>query len=288
MYRFKIALLALLGLSLSVHAQEDFRVWMLTGANLRINSKWELRVNELYGFDPEPRDEETGEKDPPLSFIQHGIHARYRLHRTINLHGGVDILMSNSGRSDRNIGHRLTAAAQQSFDLDAVILRHSLRYEWFTPERSRYRHRVLYTVRGEYPLDKAPWNLRPYTSLEVGYYGGGQEISYYTPDAEFLDSSAPSGLHRFRATVGLAARPHRMLNVSAFYMMQREFNMGSDPVGHLNYFDPAAERTRFRFNQYSVLGVSAKLRLRLESGRTSRSRSPEQRPELLIPDGVAE
>jgi hypothetical protein len=274
----------------AVKAQEDLRIWALTGANFRINSQWELRVNELYGFNPEPRDEETGQKDPALSFAQHGVHVRYRATKSISLFSGADVLVSNGSSEERSIGHRLSAAAQYSMDLDDFVLRQTLRYEWFTPLRSRYRHRILYTLRGEYDIDGAPWDLTPYAAAELGYYAGGTPIAYYNPEGAFLDSASASGLHRFRGSIGLATRPHKLINLSVFYMMQREFNLGQHPVGHLNYYDPVADRTRFRFSQYSVLGISAKFRLRLESGEARRSPSPakEKHPEILIPDPMAE
>ncbi len=270
-------------------AQEDLRIWALTGANFRINSQWELRINELYGFNPEPRDEETGEKDPAISFVQHGAHVRYRPTKNISLFGGADVLVSNGSSRDRSIGHRLAGAVQHSMDFDDLVVRQTLRYEWFTPERSRYRQRVLYSLRAEYDIDDAPWRLRPYASAELGYYIGGEPIAYYTPEGSFLDSATPSGLHRFRGSIGLAARPHRLINVSLFYMLQREFNLGQQTLGHLNYYDPVADRTRYRFSAYSVVGISAKFRLRLESGKSRSEPTPkDKRPEILIPDPMAE
>jgi hypothetical protein len=283
-----IALIA--ALPLSLRAQEDLRIWALTGANFRINSQWELRVNELYGFNPEPRDEESGEKDPALSFVQHGVHVRYRPIKSISLFSGADVLVSNGSPEERSIGHRLSGAVQHSVDVEDFVIRQTLRYEWFTPLRSRYGHRLLYSVRGEYDIDDAPWDLSPYAGVELGYYAGGDPIAYYTPEGSLLDSAAPSGLHRFRGSLGIAARPHRLLNVSLFYMIQREFNVGQNPIGQLNYYDPVADRTRYRFNGYSVLGVSAKFRLRLESGESRKSPSPakEKQSEILIPDPMAE
>lgn len=272
---------------------EDVRVWLSTGFNLRINPSWRLYYTELYGFDPEPGSEsEPGSWNLP--FIQRSLSVRYALGEHQSLQGGYDAVLTRSGSGERSHYHRFQTAYGQFFRVQRWSLSQSFRYEWFTPERSRYEHRFTHTLRAQYRPRNAPWRLRPYASVQLFYYAGGTPRAYYPdgPDG-MVDSSGTNGLHRFRASLGVYCKPHDRFYLTVFAMSQREFNLGQQPVGALNYYDPVRDRIRMPFQHYTVIGTSLKFRLELEQRerRETRSRKQRQTPETdsqqLLPDQEA-
>ena len=241
-----------LGLHSIAFAQDRMRIWYGHSAQARINKEWRISAGQLFMFSGDPRE---------LARIQNSLNASYRYNKKVRLGFGYQLSIDprDLGKQARN---RLTGRVSYRTKWQNFRIINTFRAEWHFPQRSKFEYRLRYAAL-IYPrkLD-LPLNARPFMTNEFHYYLSGDPLWYRDAEGEKVVEQSPDGLHAHRLTLGLRFTPFKRTNITFRYMRQTEFNLGSK-YRKINVEDPRNGRIRRRFNNFSVLFITASYRFNL-------------------------
>ena len=230
-----------------------FKNWFSLGTDLEVNKKLDIEISELNCFNTGPM---------VLQFTQLSLGASYKLGKRTYLLSGIEQFHFRSG-SNYNLYHKASAGLLLR-KLARLPIKQSLEAEWFFPRQKKHRLRGIYTVSYSLKNDFLPLHGRPFIKGQVYYYLGGAPLTYYDGNGDQIAYQSPNDLHRYRLTGGLSLRPIKYLTLAIYYVWNKEFNTGLFDKRALNIPSKDGTRTKYAFNDYSVLGASLTYQLKLD------------------------
>jgi hypothetical protein len=138
---------------------------------------------------------------------------------------------------------------------------HSIQAEKHSAEEPRFDYRIIYNTRISLAKRMQFLKLSPSIAYSLFYNIGGVPIAHYDDAGNLTERSTPDGLHRYRLQLNLNSKINKILNVSVYYMLQNEFNLGSDETKYMNVKNPNTGRTSRRFDNFQVIGTSLNVNL---------------------------
>ena len=129
-------------------------------------------------------------------------------------------------------------------------------------QRSKFQQRIFWTNKLYYRNKDLPLRFQPFITQKLYWYSNGRLLQYYDEegDKSYLDS--PDGLHAYRIQAGASVRLSRKVNLTAYFMKQVEFNTSLFNGRDINDFNPNTKKIRRPFYDFSVVGISASVKIR--------------------------
>ncbi len=230
-----------------------FKNWLSVGTDIQVGKKLSLELGYLSCFNTGPYE---------LQFSQFSAGMEYKLRKNLYLLSGLEQFYFRSG-NDFDLYHKLSTGMmlRKIFDLP---IKQSLEAEWFMPLQRKHRLRGVYTLSYSLKNDVLPWKGRPFVKGQLYYYYGGKPLTYYGANGEEQAKQSPNDLHRYRLTGGIVFKPIKRWNMTVYYAWNKEFNTGLFDNRDLNIPSKDGTKTKYPFNDYSVLGLSFTYKLKLD------------------------
>ena len=229
----------------------DWKLWTTSSVKVRTHNNFSLDGSYFTSYDFSER---------KIKYDQWRFSATYSPKKRWYVTMGY---VRGQSKKSKNITHRVVGnltypSSVQGFD----FIRQYFTVEGFYPATSKYAWRMSYAVKFKETLVRQPFAIAPYASGRIFYFYGGRPIQRYNLEGEETNSSSGDGFHRFRGALGVDVRPTRYFQVNIFCMIQREFNLGLSN-SDIHVVNPNSGDISRRFSNYTVLGLSGKIRLDL-------------------------
>jgi hypothetical protein len=231
----------------TTYSQTDLKNWNTAQLNFSFTKKLDLRLSHLRAFDIT-----NGYNS---DFNQSSVQLNYSLTKKIDLSTGYTFSGSNSlsdggSRVSAKLGYKIKLA-------DAISWSNSVLAEVHSQSETRYHYRFIYTSRLS-PKKRLDFlNLSPSISYSLFYNIGGRPIQYYDPKTNIPTvNQTPDGFHRGRLMINLNSKVTKHFSVTAYYMMQREFNLFVNDYHKMNIIKPTTGKTVRAFDNFNVLGLT--------------------------------
>ncbi len=242
------SLILLCSLAVSIAAQSgEFRLWASTGMKVRVHKKLSLNASYFLAH---------SFTQQSLKYDQIKAYASYAPNKRYYITAAYVRGMTHS--NNPTVSHR--ALAEVSYRFKGSPFRQYLTTEKFFPHLKKYGWRLSYALRWKKTLLRKPFAIAPYTAIRAYYFQGGQIIEQYDESDKVIGEFAPNGFHRVRWTTGIHCRPSRYVHFKLYGLLQKEFNLSKQH--QLNTTRPQSSKTRNKFSNYWVLGLSAQVRLK--------------------------
>ena len=246
----------LLLFSLSAICQENSRplkAWYSIGVSEKISKKISWGYNRTYGFATSPHG---------LKYIQNTFSLRIKQGRHMSLSAGYTNTGTMGGEKTSPNKYRYFGAINWRAKKNIWRIYNGLKYEKHSPDERKYAHRLIYSfyIRPKSNLIAPKIKLTPFFNTQLYYNIGGKAISQYDIEGSKIGKSVPNGLHRIRWRTGFYFKPTKRIKLTIYGMAQEEFNTPRARRNHkeINVLNPRTGKTSRRFNNYFVLGMSAK------------------------------
>ncbi len=237
-----------------VHAQDlplGLKNYYNLGLDMRLSKRWTARVKQLYGFDVRPNYQ--------LRLLLNTLSVEYRLNRSVRVELAYRPMYFR-GNTRFLWYHRISARTSHSQRLGNFRWKNSMTAEWFFPQQVKYKYRFIGTSRLYFPAIHF-WRARPYVQGQLYYYLDGKPLKYYDDNGEWLVTQAPNDFHRARFSVGMRFRPSKVLRLSLYATLQKEFNTNFTKNRDINVPNKSGSKIRYAFNDYTIIGASLSFRL---------------------------
>ncbi len=229
-------------------SEPDWRLWTTSGVKVRTHKKLSFGLSYFTAYNFSQRQ---------IKYDQWRLSATYSPKRRWYL---TTAYVRGQSKTSKNITHRIVGEIAYPTTIPFDFITQYFTAEKFFPATSKYGWRISYALRLKETLLEQPFRIAPYASGRLFYFYGGRLIQRYDDTGERTYKSAGNGLHRFRGTLGVDMRPTKHLQLKMFWMIQREFNVGSRRT-EINVINPNNGKISRRFSNYPVLGVSGAIRL---------------------------
>ncbi len=251
--RVSICLLILFNVSLStVNSQSNpnedeggnWKLWGGVDVDLTLSRKAEFSVNYLRGYN-------LG-KPSSISFNQVGASYDYDFSKKFGVKTGIVV---NQFPGSDNLTYRGYLRGTYKGKLGKKLnWANGIQLEKHSRNENRFDYRVIYMTRLSLRKRFDFLNISPSVSYALYYNIGGSKIQYYDQEGLRTVKQSADGFHRGRLTFNVNSKISDMLSVSAYYLLQNEFNLFAGNR-EINVTKPNGKITR-PFNDYSVLGLS--------------------------------
>lgn len=228
-------------------SQNDLKNWNTAQLNLSLTKKLDLRFSHLEAFNIS--------NGYSSDFNQSTVHLGYDLNRKLDIaagytFGGSGSLTDGGSRITAKLGYKVKLAKVLSWS-------NSIQGEVHSTSETRYHYRLIYTTRLS-PKKRLDFlNLSPSLSYSLFYNIGGNPIQFYdSKTAAPTVRQTPDGFHRGRLMVNLNSKVTKHFSLSAYYMMQREFNLFTPENRRMNITKPTTGRIVRAFDSYNVVGLT--------------------------------
>jgi Protein of unknown function (DUF2490) len=244
------AALALAGITAA--AQTQWKNWNSLNLSVPVTKKLELRAGHLraYNISEKYRNE----------FNQTAISANYELTRRIDITGGVQFIKPTTTGADTRT--RIFVRGSYGTKLgNRFRWTNSLHIETNSKAETRFRQRIIASTRLALRKRLDFLRLTPSATYSLFYNIGGNPVSYYDETGARIARQTPDGFHRSRFTFSLNSKVNDYFRVTAFVMMQREFNFLASDTRKMNVFNPVRNRITRPFDNFNVIGLSLNVSL---------------------------
>ena len=223
-------------------------IWGSIGVSSKISKRWSVGFSHLSSVSIKTMD---------LNFMQSNIKIGYRLSRNWKITAGAKPSVSINEQGWQKMRHRLYGELKLNTRISKRIrMQNSLTAEHHFNQRSKFQQRYYLTNKLYYRNNKLPLKLRPYFTQKLYYYAGGRLLQYYDADGDKSYQVAPNGLHAYRAQFGIRLSITKSLRISAYHMIQKEFNTSLFNSNDINSFNPNSEKIRRPFYNFNVSAIS--------------------------------
>lgn len=217
----------------------------------RISNKWSAGFSRQYS--------RLSEQGAPIDYYLDDYRLSRKFGRRWTVFAGGAYLVSKP-TSDKPVVKR-----RYAFGLDwrTKIFAHTRLGARITAERHLQERRYDGRVIGALNLDYSGLdifrtvNIRPFINGQLYYFLGGNWIKQYESTGEVIRRSPTYGFHRLRLRLGLAVSPCSWLQLSAFYLIQNEFNTRHAQIYHhrINEINPSTGKVTRPFSDYRAWGA---------------------------------
>ena len=246
--RFKTGLSAvvLLFAALKSWSQAEFKNWNSAQANLSFTKKLDLRFSHLRAFDIT-----RGYKS---DFNQSSVQLSYDFTKKASIAVGYTV---NGAGSLTDGGNRVSARVGYKVNLVNVLgWSNSIQGEMHSKGETRYHYRFIWSTRIS-PKKRFDFlNLSPSITYSLFYNIGGNAIQYYDKTGGRAVRQTADGFHRGRLMFNLNSKLTKSFSVSAYYMMQKEFNLFTNEYHRINITKPTTGRVVRAFDNFNVIGLT--------------------------------
>ncbi len=230
-----------------------FRLWVGAGANISVTKKADFSVGYLRIYDGIQSLNHTAYDQESISF--HFDVAKW-------YEPGAGFIISKNESSGK-ISYRYYLINSFKAQLgDHFKWTNGLQVEKFSPNEKRYDYRFAYLTRFGLTKRIKFLKLAPSVSYWLYYNVGGNKLQYYDSGGNSDVKKTPDGFHRGRLIVNLNSKISDLLSVSLYYLNQHEFNIFPES-NDINIIVPVTGTIIRPFNNYNVVGLSAKLNIDL-------------------------
>lgn len=255
---FIFLVIAIQSLGLQGLAQNtSWKAWTSLGFNVPITRKLDLRISHLRAYDLN-----NGGND----FNQTQVRLSYDITKRINFYvGGLINQIPGSTTGDRK---RVFVRAAYEWELSkAINWSNGIQAEWNSANETRFKYRII--LQSRLGLDKRLdfLNLSPSISYHLFYNIGGNTVQYYDKAGNPTIRQTPNGFHRGRFFLNLNSKINNRFNLSAYLMMQREFNFLSAENREINVLNPTNGKISRRYDDFNVAGLTLNISLGKKGGR---------------------
>lgn len=227
--------------------QKEWQNWNSIGLKIPVSKTVDFKISELASFSPS--------NGFSLNFAQSSAAFSIDLNRQIGFKVGDQFnYIPGSTNSFRN---RIFVKGSVENKFSKLIkAQHSLQAELHSKTESRYRQRFILTNSLSLRRRFSPLHLRPSISYALYYNMGGSLLQYYDKAGDPTVQQTPDGFHRGRLYTRLNSRINRHLQLTLYYMNQREFNFLTPEDKKINILNPTTGKIVRRFDDYNVVGLS--------------------------------
>ena len=225
----------------------DHQNWTSVSAKFSLSKKSDLSISELVSLSPANNFE--------CNFFQTAIGLSYDINKKVTVKVGDQMnYVVNSSRPLRNRVF-INTSFNNKFSR-YVRAEHAIQFEMHDKNERRYAHRLIF--RNSLNLRKrfSALKLYPSVSYWLYYNMGGAPIQYYNKDGSTATSQTPDGFHRGRLYFTLNSKLSKVVRLSTYYMIQREFNLFSAEFRNINEVNPVTGNISRPFDDGKVIGLS--------------------------------
>ena len=246
-HRAYLLILLLTGCLQASAQNTDYQSWNAVSAKISLGKKSDLSISELVSLSP------ANNFEP--DFFQTAIGLSYDLNKKVTVKVGDQLnYIVNSSRPLRN---RVFISTSFNNRFSRYIrAEHAIQFEMHDKNESRYAQRLIF--RNSLSLRKrfSALKLQPSVSYWLYYNMGGTPIQYYNKDGSTAMSQTPDGFHRGRLYFTLNSKLSKVVRLSAYYMIQKEFNLFSAEFRNINELNPVTGNISRPFDDGKTIGLS--------------------------------
>lgn len=190
-------------------------------------------------------------------YDQYAFGFNYRINKKTSLRPSVSynyLGSLNKVKAFKIYGLRLSTMIAKSKSLRWVG---RVKLEHHSKNQYRYKYRLIPSLVLRTKIikldDRMKLNFSAYASSYFIY--GGNEISQYNSENEYIGENSPRGFHRYRWGVGSSLRYNNFV-LSFYYMVQREFNMFDYSKHKINQVSKKTGKINHKFIDYNAITMS--------------------------------
>jgi hypothetical protein len=269
-------LLVLMSLSICLWAQKPeatLKLWSSVALRANIVHKLSVDLSRMYGFSTMPLS---------LQFTQTSARLQYSpgSHLTLSASWLVSRAERNNGRGLSKYRYSGLIGWRSKFRIWRAA--NSVKIEFFDSNETRYDKRVIYSfyIRPKNMKISRATKWAPFFNIRFYYNMGGKAITQYDKEGDKIGNFSPEGVHRARFRMGVYFKLYKTLKVTLQAMYQEEFNTiwSLKQNKKINVRNPNTGKITRRFQNYYVLGVSAKMYIspfKIKSAKQNTNQDPE-------------
>lgn len=225
-------------------AQRPLYNWNSLSLSGQLSKRWEIKAAHLRAFD-------INNGFQPL-FHQTSMQVSYEPVKRLEIMAGA-LTTQSSNRQTWRYYLRGTHTLRLGKTLQWS---NSLQAEKHSANETRFDYRLIYITRLGLRKRLDFLRLAPSVSYWLYYNIGGNPIAHYNNNGQLIGRSTADGLHRYRVQFNLNSKINQYVAASVYYMLQNEFNLGSNELKYMNVKNPSTGNTARRFDNFHVAGIS--------------------------------
>lgn len=232
--------------------------WNSMALSVKVLPRVNLSYSQLFGFNTQPY---------KLSFIQNGFGANFYVKRHISVglgHSNTFIFK----REDTDIKYRFYVSTALRNRIGKLNLSNAFMGEYHSVNETKYRWRIIYTIRAKPPSIKLNkfLKLSPFISYRIYYNIGGNPVRQFINNGkDYIGKHVPYGLHRMRLAIGTSLKTKMGWSFSLQLMRQQEFNTDFSHRHAMNVYNQDRDRIERPFSNYFMLGGGIRYYWKLKS-----------------------
>ena len=227
--------------------QKEWQNWNTVSLKIPVSKKLDFRFTQLGSFAPS--------NGYALNFTQTSATLSVDLTKRFSIKFGDQLNYIPGGAN--NLRNRIFVRGSFNNKFSRILkAEHSLQAEQHGKNETRYHQRLIFVNSLNLRHRFSPLKLRPSVSYALYYNIGGTPIQYYDKSGSPTIAQAPDGFHRARLQAGFNSKISKHIQLSLYYMSQREFNFLSPEDKKINVLNPATGKILRPFNDYNVMGLS--------------------------------
>jgi Protein of unknown function (DUF2490) len=235
----------------TLRAQKDLKAWLSAGFQLPAGKKSSFSIDHLRSYNTSKKWQNEFNQVQGRWGMDLGHH--------IDLYLG-DLITFSPGSNE--IKNRVFVRGTHKIKIGKTLRwQNGVQVEMHSKNETRYQYRLIVSSRFNLKKRFSALNLAPSITGFLFYNIGGKDLQYYDNNKLPVLKQSPDGFHRARLLFNLNSKISDRVNVSLYYMMQRECNFLSGDYRKINYINPITRNTIRPFDDYNVGGLTLGINL---------------------------
>ena len=231
----------------SIAQKNNLQSWNSVSAKIPLSKKTDLSISQFASFSPG--------NNFQLNFTQTQLRLNYEISKIFSVMAGDQLnYLPGSTNSLRNrVFIRGTVENKFSRLLKAE---HAMQVEFHNKNEHRYSRRFIFINELSTKKRFSVLRLRPSASYWLYYNQGGTPMQYYDKTGAPTVSQTPDGLHRGRLFLTLNSKISNHFRLSAYYLIQQEFNLFTSENRNINVANPGTGKISRAYDDFNAIGLS--------------------------------